>query len=591
MDTIKNYFSKGYLVRYIIKYFTLVCFLLFGSLHAIEKPTFITPEEAFKVSAIQDAESIKIQFDIHQGVYLYDDKIKIELVEPKKIDLTPSIKRPPAENFHDYMTQRKSFELIVPQALLHQYSPKGSFTLKVSYQGCAEAGICYQPLSTQFSFPKKGSAALSEQEGIAAQLASGNVAFVLLSFFGFGLLLSLTPCVFPMIPILSSIIVSQPSVSMGAKKGFLLSLIYVLAMSLAYTIAGILAALFGANLQVSMQNPWVISLFSAIFVLLALSMFGFYEIKMPNFIQNRVNKKSGEAQAQGVIGIAIMGFLSALIVGPCVAAPLAGALIYIGQSGDALLGGAALFVMSLGMGAPLLLIGTTAGRYMPRPGVWMQNITAFFGVLLLGVAIWMLSRILPGNATMALWMLLVICSSIYFGALEPFVSTTRGWQKLLKSFLFIILLYGVMLFFGLLSGATNPLMPLEKLTLKTNTQENVTKSIFKRVKNLEELTKTLKTSEQVVMLDFYADWCVNCIEFEQFTFSDPRVRAKLASLTLLQADVTKNSDDDKVLQKTFNIFGPPAILFFKNGKEISELRLVGYKNADEFLAHLEKLGL
>jgi len=450
----------------------------------------------------------------------------------------------------------------------------------------------YQPLSTQFSFPKKGSVALSEQEGIAAQLASGNVAFVLLSFFGFGLLLSLTPCVFPMIPILSSIIVSQPSVSMGAKKGFLLSLIYVLAMSLAYTIAGILAALFGANLQVSMQNPWVISLFSAIFVLLALSMFGFYEIKMPNFIQNRVNKKSGEAQAQGVIGIAIMGFLSALIVGPCVAAPLAGALIYIGQSGDALLGGAALFVMSLGMGAPLLLIGTTAGRYMPRPGVWMQNITAFFGVLLLGVAIWMLSRILPGNATMALWMLLVICSSIYFGALEPFVSTTRGWQKLLKSFLFIVLLYGVMLFFGLLSGATNPLMPLEKLTLKTtSTQENVTKSVFKKIKNLEELTKTLQTSEQVVMLDFYADWCVNCIEFEQFTFSDPRVKAKLASLMLLQADVTKNSDDDKVLQKTFNIFGPPAILFFKNGKEISELRLVGYKNADEFLAHLEKLGL
>jgi len=578
-------------VQSIIKYFTLF-FLLLSPLLAIEKPTFLTPEEAFKVSTIHDMQSVYIQFDIHKGVYLYDDKIKIELIEPKKIDLTAFIKRPVAEKFHDYLTQRKSFELIIPQTLLNQYGAKGSFTLQVSYQGCAEAGICYQPLFTQFNFQKEeGIKALSEQEGIAAQLASGNIVWVLLSFFGFGLLLSLTPCVFPMIPILSSIIVSQPSVSMGAKKGFFLSLIYVLAMSLAYTIAGVLAALFGANLQVAMQSPWVISLFSAVFVLLALSMFGFYEIKMPNFIQNRLNKKSGEAQAQGVIGIAIMGFLSALIVGPCVAAPLAGALIYIGQSGDALLGGAALFVMSLGMGVPLLLIGTTAGRYMPRPGVWMQNITAFFGVLLLGVAIWMLSRILLSSITMALWMLLVICSSYYFGALESFGQTTRGWQKLLKSLLLIVLLYGVLLFVGLISGATNPLMPLEKLTFKEGTQESLSKSAFTKIKNLDELNKAINASSKPVILDFYADWCVNCKEFEQFTFSDSRVKAKLASFTLLQVDVTQNNEDDKALQKLFNIYGPPAILFFKKGKEITELRLVGYKNADEFLAHLEKIGL
>lgn len=591
MDTITRYFDKGNLVQCIIKFFTLFC-LLFSSLLAIEKPIFLTPEDAFNVSAIQDPQKITIQFNIHSGVYLYDDKIKIELLEPTKVDLTTAIQRPSAEAFHDYLTQRKSFELIIPQTLLNQYDVKGPFVLKISYQGCAEAGICYQPLFTQFNFPKEGMHALSEQEGIAAQLASGNIVWVLLSFFGFGLLLSLTPCVFPMIPILSSIIVSQPSVSMGARKGFFLSLIYVLAMSLAYTIAGVLAALFGANLQVAMQSPWVISLFSAVFVLLALSMFGFYEIKMPNFIQNRINKKSGEAQGQGVIGIAIMGFLSALIVGPCVAAPLAGALIYIGQSGDALLGGAALFVMSLGMGVPLLLIGTTAGRYMPRPGVWMQNITAFFGVMLLGVAIWMLSRILPSSITMALWMLLVICSSFYFGALEPFGQTTRGWQKLLKSFLFIVLLYGVMLFVGLISGATNPLMPFEKLMLKTvNTQESVDKSAFTKIKNLDELNKAINASSKPVLLDFYADWCVNCKEFEQFTFSDSRVKSKLASFTLLQADVTKNSEDDQTLQKTFNIYGPPAILFFQQGKEISELRLVGYKNADEFLAYLEKIGL
>jgi thioredoxin:protein disulfide reductase len=378
---------------------------------------------------------------------------------------------------------------------------------------------------------------------------------------------------------------------MNAKKGFWLSLVYVLAMSLAYTIAGVLAALFGANLQASMQNPWIIAVFSVLFVILAFSMFGFYEIKMPSFIQNRINKKTGEAQAQGIFGIAVMGFLSALIVGPCVAAPLAGALIYIGQSGDALLGGSALFVMSLGMGVPLLLIGTTAGRYMPRPGVWMQNITAFFGVMLLGVAIWMLSRIIPALISMALWAVLIISSSIYFGALESFREQTKGWQKVLKSILFMVLVYGIALLVGFLSGATNPLAPFEKFTAKESVSVAASSTSFTKIKTIEELNLALKNAQKPVMLDFYADWCVNCVEFEQFTFSDPRIKAKLEKFTLLIADVTKNSDDDKALQKAFTIYGPPAILFFKEGKEVSELRLAGFKNADEFLAHLEKVGI
>lgn len=579
-------------MKHTIRFFSLF-FLLVVTLFGVEKPKLLTPEEAFNVTATHSNQGVMISITLGEKIYLYDDKISLELTKPKTLDMTQWVERPKAEYFHDTLTQRKSFELFVPQSLLENEVKKGSFTLSFSYQGCSEMGICYQPITKEFTFKLKGGSAapLSEQDTIAQSFMSGNGALVLLSFFGFGLLLSLTPCVFPMIPILSSIIVSQPSVSMNAKKGFWLSFVYVLSMSLAYTIAGVLAALFGANLQASMQNPWIIGVFSAIFVLLALSMFGFYELKMPSFIQNRINKKTGEAQAQGVFGIAVMGFLSALIVGPCVAAPLAGALIYIGQSGDALLGGSALFVMSLGMGVPLLLIGTTAGRYMPRPGMWMQNITAFFGVMLLGVAIWMLSRIIPSFVSMSLWAVLIISSSIYFGALESFSEQTKGWQKVLKSILFMALVYGVALLIGFLSGATNPLAPFEKFTAKKGVNVSTSSTLFTKIKTIEELNLALKNAQKPVMLDFYADWCVNCIEFEQFTFSDPRVKAKLEKFTLLKADVTKNSDDDKALQKAFTIYGPPAILFFKEGKEVSELRLVGFKNADEFLAHLEKVGM
>ena len=579
-------------MQHTIRFFSLF-FLLVVTLFAVEKPKLLTPEEAFNVTATHSNQGVMLSITLGEKIYLYDDKISLELTQPKTLDMTQWVERPKAEYFHDTLTQRKSFELFVPQSLLDNEVKKGSFTLRFSYQGCSEMGICYQPMTKEFTFKLKGGSAtpLSEQDTIAQSFMSGNGALVLLSFFGFGLLLSLTPCVFPMIPILSSIIVSQPSVSMNAKKGFWLSLVYVLAMSLAYTIAGVLAALFGANLQASMQNPWIIGVFSAIFVLLALSMFGFYELKMPSFIQNRITKKTGEAQAQGVFGIAVMGFLSALIVGPCVAAPLAGALIYIGQSGDALLGGSALSVMSLGMGVPLLLIGTTAGRYMPRPGMWMQNITAFFGVMILGVAIWMLSRIIPSFVSMSLWAVLIISSSIYFGALESFSEQTKGWQKVLKSILFMALVYGVALLIGFLSGATNPLAPFEKFTAKEGVSASTSSTLFTKIKTIEELNLALKNAQKPVMLDFYADWCVNCVEFEQFTFSDSRVKAKLEKFTLLKADVTKNSDDDKALQKAFTIYGPPAILFFKEGKEVSELRLAGFKNADEFLAHLEKVGM
>lgn len=564
--------------------------LMFFTCSLLASSKLLTPEEAFKISALQDEKGVSLKIELGEGIYLYDDKIKLELVKPTVISLDAYVQRPVPEKYEEYIVQRNSFEMLIPQNLLQQEVKKGSFTLKFSYQGCSELGICYQPMSSDFTFTLAGvsSQNLTEQDQIAYTLANSNLFLILATFFGFGLLLALTPCVFPMIPILSSIIVSQPNVTMNAKRGFVLSLVYVLAMSLAYAIAGVLAGLFGANLQASMQNPWVIVAFSAIFVLLALSMFGFYEIKMPSFIQTKISKQTGEAQ--GVLGIAIMGFLSALIVGPCVAAPLAGALIYIGQSGDALLGGSALFVMSLGMGVPLLIIGTTAGRYMPRPGGWMQSVTLFFGVMLLAVAVWMLSRILPSFMSMALWMLLVVSSAIYAGALEPLKEGVSGWMKLFKSGAFILLMYGVVLGIGLLSGATDPLNPLEKLSAKERS-ETTSKTLFIYVDSVKALESELKGSKGLVMLDFYADWCVNCVEFEKFTFSDERVKLKMQTMKLLKADVTKNSVEDKAMQKAFTIYGPPAILFFKDGQELSEFRLVGFKNADEFLAHLEKLGL
>lgn len=569
--------------------------LMVSSLFATQPQKILTPEEAFKVSAMLDKQDIIIHVTLGEKMYLYDDKFKVELIEPKKLNLDTQIQRPLPQNFHEYVALRESFDITIPQKLLYEHVKNGKLTLKILYQGCSEMGICYQPMESLFSFTMvngtlKNEVMLSEQDTIAHSLASGNFLIILLSFFGFGLLLSLTPCVFPMIPILSSIIVSQSKDNMTAKRGFLLSLVYVLAMSLAYTIAGILAGLFGANLQVSLQNPWVIGTFSTIFVLLSFSMFGFYEIQMPSFIQTKLNKKSNEAQTKGILGIALMGFLSALIVGPCVAAPLAGALIYIGQSGDAFLGGLALFVMSLGMGVPLLLIGTTTGRYMPRPGKWMDNVKSIFGMMMLGVAIWMLSRILPVHVSMFLWTVLVLVSSIYLGALEPLGSLAKGWHKLLKSFIVIIFLYGIILLVGLVSGSTNPLMPLEKFT-SHEVSQGISKIDFVRIKTSDELKNALKNAKKPIMLDFYADWCVNCIELENFTFSDARVQEKLKNFTLLQVDVTKNSEEDKKLQKEFGIFGPPAILFFNYGQELSSLRVVGFKNADEFLAHLENIGL
>ena len=400
------------------------------------------------------------------------------------------------------------------------------------------------------------------------------------TFFLFGLLLSLTPCVFPMIPILSSIIVGQGE-KLTTKKSFIMSLVYVLAMSVTYTVAGVLAGIFGENLQVMFQNPWIIGSFAAIFVVLSFSMFGFYELQLPNALQSKLTNISNNQKSGSYIGVAIMGFLSALIVGPCVAPPLAGALIYIGQTGDAFLGGTALFAMSIGMGIPLLILGVSAGKLLPKAGAWMDNVKAIFGVMLLAIAIWMAERIIPASITLALWSALLIGSSVYLGAFNNTYSKT-GWAKFAKSFGIILFIYGLLIAIGMSAGSKDLLQPLKVLQGGTTQSTSQNEGLdFKKIKSSQDL-KLAVASNELVMLDFYADWCISCKEMEKFTFSDASVQNNLAKVTLLKADVTDNDDIDKALMKSLNIIGPPAILFFKNGKEVKSQRVVGFKTAKDF---------
>ena len=367
---------------------------------------------------------------------------------------------------------------------------------------------------------------------------------------------------------------------MSATKGFILSLIYVLSMSIAYTIAGIIAGLFGANLQIILQNPYVIVAFAMIFVLLAFSMFGYFELKLPESLQSKINKTTDGKEKQGVIGIAIMGFLSALIVGPCIAPPLAGALVYIGQTGDAVLGGMALFVLSLGMGVPLLIIGLGAGKFMPKPGGWMENVTRFFGIVMFGVAIWLLGRVLSPTLVISFWALLLFGTAIYLRTYTNMMTQT------LSSILFIL---GVFLLIGAISGATSPLKPFEKITLLNGLKKNDEKLVFTKIKNIDELKEVMKNSKKPVMIDFWASWCVACEELEDITFKDTEVIKKLQNFTLIKIDVTQNNEEDKALQKMFEVIGPPTLIFWDIRKqETPNLKVVGYKNPKEFLEILNK---
>ncbi len=477
------------------------------------------------------------------------------------------------------------------------------FLLRIESQGCKEDGICYSPFQQYAPVALSGLALspaasgtaprpqkISRQDRLARLISDTNITWVMLTFFGLGLLLAFTPCVLPMIPILSGIIAGQGA-DVSTRRAFLLSLTYVLGMALTYTAAGATAALFGQQFQAIFQQPWIIIGFAALFVVLALSMFGLFELQMPAALQSRFATASNRQQAGTYVGTAIMGILSALIVTACVAPPLVAALAVIGQAGEPVRGALALFAMSLGMGAPLLLVGASAGKLLPRAGAWMNAVKAAFGVMLLAVAIWMLERVLPHAVTMFMWGALLVVTGVFVFA-PGRDGAFSGWQRLWRGLAVIIIAYGLLILVGVAAGGSDTWRPLKGTGLTGTASPAEHGLAFRRIKTTTELDAALAEAVargQASMLDFYADWCVSCLEMEKYTFTDPQVRAALSDTLLLQADVTANDDEDRALLKRFRIYGPPTIAFYDGrGRELEGFRVVGFMPADEFTDHVDE---
>ncbi|MDK9716051.1 MAG: protein-disulfide reductase DsbD [Sulfuritalea sp.] len=594
----------------LIRFLLLLLFALTGLARA-EEP--LPPEQAFRFSARAiDARTIEARWQITDQYYMYRDKFKFVL----EGGTLGAAKLPPGkikedEIFGKVETYRKEVKILLP------VEATGPVTLKAISQGCWDGGICYPPinqeaklelaaaastigstapLATPVAVPPAPTPAMpasappvDESSRIAGLFKGDNFALVLLSFFGFGLLLSLTPCVFPMIPILSGIIVNHGH-AVSHLRAFVLSLAYVLGMAVTYAAVGVAAGLSGTLLSAALQNVWVLGGFALVFVVLSLSMFGFYELQMPSVLQSRVSDTANR-QGGSLPAIALMGALSALIVGPCVAAPLAGALLYIAQTGNAALGGAALFVMSLGMGAPLLLVGAFSRSLLPKSGPWMEGVKKFFGVIMLATALWLVSPVIPLWLQMLGWALLMVIPAIFLHALDPLPQHAHGWQRLGKGLGVMLLLGGAAMLIGVLGGAKDPLQPLGFLGGGTAAVSPA--PTFERVASIERLDARLaeaKAAGKPVMLDFYADWCVSCKEMERFTFADPQVAARMKQIVLLKADVTANTAADAALLKRFGLFGPPGIIFFDAaGRELNDLRVVGFQPAEKFLPTLERI--
>ncbi len=590
-----------------------------------------------------DPLTLEARWTIAPGYYLYRDKFRLSLVDAPGVSIAnveiPSGEAKDDPNFGPQQVFHQA--AVITVRLNREVSGETEARVKMDYQGCAEIGVCYPPLSQTLPvalpayspgllagegsgvrgeppsppitppdaspgelqttpalratppLPRREEPRIEPEQDRLARLLGEQRFLAIPAFFGFGLLLALTPCVFPMIPILSSLIAGQGA-SLTRRRALLLSLTYVLAMAATYTIAGVLAALLGQNLQIWFQNPWVLAVFSAMFVVLALAMFGLYELQLPTTLQNRLVDWSNRQRGGHHVGVAIMGLLSALIVGPCVAPPLIGILTFIAVTGDLALGAAALFALSLGMGAPLLLIGASAGHWLPRAGHWMERVKAVFGVLLLAVALWLLDRILPAATSMALWATLLIVTATYMGALQPVAHGAPTWRTLIKGLGLVLLIYGILLLVGVAGGGRDPWQPLRGVRLVASAAGEVSataESLFRPIKTVAEVEQAVRAAGgQPVMLDFYADWCASCRELERDTFADAVVRATLAGMTVLRADVTANNDDDQALLKRFGIIGPPALLFFgPEGTERREYRIVGFVDAPQFTQHLQNL--
>ncbi len=572
---------------------------------------FLPPDVAFKLDlTARDARSLEAAFKVVPGYYLYRERVKFEVAANSNHKII-SVDLPAGEikddpNFGKQEVYHHDFQAIIK---LTDTSDK-NVIINATYQGCSEKGLCYAPIKKTFNLKLGASSTQSSvsDSGIAdsnddstSLLKTGNLWLIVAGFFGAGLLLSLTPCVLPMIPILSSIIVGSQSNNTPNSKthSFSLSVAYVLGMAFSYTLAGIAAGLSGNLLSQSLQNPMVLGASALVFVALALSMFGFYELKLPAFIENRILSASNQLKGGQLFGVFVMGLLSALIVSPCIAAPLAGALIYISQSQDVFLGGIALFALSIGMGVPLLLIGASAGQLLPKAGGWMTSVRNFFGVLMLGMAIWLIAPVILVSIQLGMWATLFIVIAVHLKALDNLPEHASSFAKFCKGIAVILLISGVTFLLGAVSGGKSVLQPLSGFTRAaftgnglgpTNAAKTESTLAFTRIKTNAELGHYLSTSKKPVMLDFYADWCVACKEYEKFTFSDPTVKQLLKNTTLLQVDVTANSDEDKALMKRFMLFGPPGIIFFdQKGQEITAMKTVGYQNPKRFIRTLNEL--
>ncbi|MBK8897095.1 MAG: protein-disulfide reductase DsbD [Candidatus Competibacteraceae bacterium] len=618
---------------------------LFDRFGSASRERVLSADQAFQLTVNPlDASLIEARWIIAPDYYLYRDKFQLSLPDAQGVGIT-ALEVPSGEPKDDpYFGRQEVFhnEAVIVARLRRDSANEQTVRIKADYQGCAEIGVCYPPLSQIVTVnlptsrpqptasplatePRADPAAATAQAAQAvvrvensniappavpppftqtgprlasnepeqdrlARLLSEQRFWAIPAFFGFGLLLAFTPCVFPMIPILSGLIVGQGA-RLTRQKAILLSLIYVLAMACAYTIVGLLAALLGQNIQAWFQNPWVVGLFSGLFILLALSMFGLYDLQLPAYLQNRLVDWSNRQRGGHYLGVAVMGLLSALIVGPCVAPPLIGALTFITVTGDLLLGGVALFALSLGMGLPLLLIGASTGHWLPHAGHWMERIKLVFGVLLLAVAIWLLERILPAAVVMVLWATLLIMTATYMGALQPLIQGAPAWRSLVKGLGLVLLVYGVLLLVGVAAGGRDPWQPLRGASFITHTTHQLPAPLFRPIKTVADVDEALQaTAGRPALLDFYADWCASCKEMERYTFSDPDVLATLTAIVVLRADVTANDAADRDLLKRFGVVGPPALLFFgPDGGERRDHRVVGFIEADAFNKHLQSM--
>lgn len=601
-------------------------------LFAAAAEDFLPPEQAFRFDArVLDGKSIEIGFVVADGYYLYREPFKFEAQGGGVVLGAPEIPSGTVKFDETFEKDVETYRGRVAIRLPVDAAP-ASFQLVVTSQGCADQGLCYPPMQSvadvqlagfggdgSVRVPADGrgldgalaasrasaSMAGASRSGDAAidhALRSGRFWLVVFAFFVAGLLLSFTPCVLPMLPILSSLIIGQGGQAVARSRGLLLAGAYSLGMALVYTALGVAAGLAGEGLAAALQNAWVLGAFSLLLALLALSMFGAYELQLPAVLRDRLAASSGRLQGGRLAGVFAMGGVSALIVSPCVAAPLAGALLYISQTRDVLLGGSALFSLAAGMSVPLLLLGASAGALLPRAGAWMESVKRFFGLLLLAVAWWMLSPVVPAPLAVAGWGVLLIGAAVFLHAFDRLPEIAGADLRLVKGLGLALAVAGATQIVGAAAGAQDALKPLQPFVVGISpaaaaalpgnaiaaTHDGVS---FRRVSTVEELDAAVRGAGRPVMLDFYADWCVSCKEMERFTFTDPAVQARLGKALLLQADVTRNSESDRALLKRFQLFGPPGIVFFDAGGRELETRVIGFQNAQRFQQSLQSAGL